>query len=142
MRLASAVLGAFNGYLVIGSIWYFMDQYEYPLDPLIMMPALGTGSANFIDKLPLVWENQRAWQFEQPLAWRRKPALRSVSVVWPDRSSFGCRRRWVDDDWWGVLPSAWVAPVVQAVSVNVTQWVVVERRVEVHPSLFPDRVSV
>ena len=58
MRLVSAGLGAFNGYLVVGSLWYFMDQYEYPLNSLFTVPALGSSSAEFVNKLPLVWLQQ------------------------------------------------------------------------------------
>lgn len=57
-RSLGALLGGFNGYLVVGSLWYFMDQLEYPLEPLFMMPALGTESADFVSRLPLVWLQQ------------------------------------------------------------------------------------
>ncbi|NJL95403.1 MAG: hypothetical protein HC915_17615 [Anaerolineae bacterium] len=58
MRLMGAVLGAFNGYLVVGSLWYFMDQFEYPLSSLFMMPVSGSNSAEFVNNLPLVWLQQ------------------------------------------------------------------------------------
>ncbi|MFP4321413.1 MAG: hypothetical protein ACLFTK_03070 [Anaerolineales bacterium] len=54
-RTLGAVVGAFNGYLVVGSLWYFMDQLEYPLEPLFMQPLVGTTSADFVTLLPLVW---------------------------------------------------------------------------------------
>ncbi len=57
-RFLGALTGGFNGYLVVGSLWYFMDQLEYPLSPLFMMPALGSESAEFVSRLPLVWLQQ------------------------------------------------------------------------------------
>lgn len=57
-RLLGALLGGFNGYLVVGSLWYFMDQLEYPLSPLFSMPALTSQSAEFVSRLPLVWLQQ------------------------------------------------------------------------------------
>lgn len=58
MRLVSALVGAFNGYLIFGSLWYFLDQFEYPLDSWVQMPELGTASADFVNYLPLVWLQQ------------------------------------------------------------------------------------
>jgi uncharacterized membrane protein required for colicin V production len=52
-RILGAVFGAINGYLVVGSLWYMMDQLEYPLDSLFIQPVVGSPSANFVDKLPL-----------------------------------------------------------------------------------------
>lgn len=57
-RLLGALIGGFNGYLVVGSLWYFMDQLEYPITSLILMPALGSESADFVSRLPLVWLQQ------------------------------------------------------------------------------------
>jgi uncharacterized membrane protein required for colicin V production len=57
-RSLGALIGGFNGYLVVGSLWYFMDQLQYPLYPLFMMPNLGTESAEFVANLPLVWLQQ------------------------------------------------------------------------------------
>lgn len=58
IRIVGALIGAFNGYLVVGSLWYFMDQLAYPLDPLFRMPVLGSSSADFVNSLPLVWLQQ------------------------------------------------------------------------------------
>lgn len=58
MRLVSSALGAFNGYLVIGSLWYFMDLLEYPFPSLFTMPRLESASATFVGWLPLVWLQQ------------------------------------------------------------------------------------
>ncbi len=53
-----AVLGGFNGYLVVGSLWYWMDQLEYPLNNLFSQPQVGSASAEFVRNLPLVWLQQ------------------------------------------------------------------------------------
>ncbi|MBN1564044.1 MAG: CvpA family protein [Anaerolineae bacterium] len=50
-----ALVGMFNGYLVIGSLWYYMDVLEYPLSPHIAAAAPNTPSADLIDMLPLTW---------------------------------------------------------------------------------------
>ncbi len=49
------LVGMFNGYLVIGSLWYYMDVLEYPLSPHIAAAAPNTPSADLIDILPLTW---------------------------------------------------------------------------------------
>jgi uncharacterized membrane protein required for colicin V production len=36
------VLGALNGYLIVGTLWFFMDHANYPFDPLISAPIKGT----------------------------------------------------------------------------------------------------
>jgi hypothetical protein len=57
-RILGALLGGFNGYLVIGSLWYMMDQLEYPLHPLFAQPLVGSASADFVGNLPMVWLQQ------------------------------------------------------------------------------------
>lgn len=56
-NLQSTVLGALvgflNGYLIWGSIWYFMDINAYPLSPFIAAPPQGSPSAETIGNLPL-----------------------------------------------------------------------------------------
>ena len=49
------LVGMFNGYLVIGSLWYYMDVLQYPLSPHIAAAAPNTPSANMVDILPLTW---------------------------------------------------------------------------------------
>ena len=58
MKLVGAALGAFNGYLIVGSLWYFMDLLEYPFSGLFLIPRLESASANFVTWLPLVWLQQ------------------------------------------------------------------------------------
>jgi len=54
-RILGAVFGGINGYLVVGSLWYMMDQLEYPLDALFVQPLIGSASADFVGNLPLVF---------------------------------------------------------------------------------------
>lgn len=48
------LLGFLNGYLIWGSIWYFMDINEYPLAPYVIAPSPGSPSAQTQNILPLV----------------------------------------------------------------------------------------
>lgn len=54
-----AIVGAFNGYLIGGSIWYFLHinrdpvTNAYPLDPHVVAPTVGSVSADFLPNLPL-----------------------------------------------------------------------------------------
>jgi len=57
-RLVAALIGGFNGYLVVGTLWYLMDQFEYPLDNFFVQPPIGSTSAAFVSSLPLVWLQQ------------------------------------------------------------------------------------
>ena len=49
-----AAVGALNGYLIWGSLWYFMDINSYPLAPAIVAPSAGSSSAIAINYLPLM----------------------------------------------------------------------------------------
>jgi hypothetical protein len=49
-----AIAGALNGYLIVGTLWYFLDINEYPLTQLITAPAPGSPSASAIGLMPLV----------------------------------------------------------------------------------------
>jgi Colicin V production protein len=57
-RLQDAVmgglLGALNGYLMWGAIWYFLDINDYPFSSLISAPAPGSISAQSLNAIPLV----------------------------------------------------------------------------------------
>lgn len=52
------ILGAFvgfvNGYVIGGSLWYFIDINEYPFAPHIIAPAINSPSAERIGYMPLV----------------------------------------------------------------------------------------
>jgi len=58
-QILGAIVGFINGYLISGSIWYFLDINRivpggaYPLDPFVTAPALGTASAEALQNLPL-----------------------------------------------------------------------------------------
>jgi hypothetical protein len=54
-RLLGLVIGAVNGYLVFGSIWYYLDVTQYPLSPYITAPVPGSASAAMVSALPLVF---------------------------------------------------------------------------------------
>lgn len=52
------LVGLANGYLIGGSIWYFLDinrlpTGQYPLDPFVIAPPPGTASAALLTNLPL-----------------------------------------------------------------------------------------
>ncbi len=56
-RLLGTVVGAVNGYLIAGSIWYYLDVYNYPFIPFIIPPAANSASAALLAAgvLPLSW---------------------------------------------------------------------------------------
>lgn len=54
-RILGVLLGGLNAYLVIGSLWYFMDQLGYPLSPGVTTPPPDSRSAAMVATLPLVW---------------------------------------------------------------------------------------
>ena len=49
-----AILGLINGYLIWGSLWYFMDINQYPLAPYVIAPSPGSPSDQALAMLPLV----------------------------------------------------------------------------------------
>ncbi len=49
-----ALAGGFNGYLIIGTLWYFMDINEYPITQFVVAPAPGSPSAQALWTIPLV----------------------------------------------------------------------------------------
>lgn len=48
------VAGAFNGYLIIGTLWYFLDINEYPFSQWIIAPSPGSPSAQNLGLMPLM----------------------------------------------------------------------------------------
>jgi uncharacterized membrane protein required for colicin V production len=54
-RLLGSVIGAVNGYLVFGSIWYYLDVTQYPFAPYILPPSPGSASAAMVTSLPLIF---------------------------------------------------------------------------------------
>ncbi len=49
-----AIIGFINGYLIGGTLWYFLDINEYPLDPYIVAPSATSPSANSLGSIPLI----------------------------------------------------------------------------------------
>lgn len=52
--ILGAGVGFINGYLVGGTIWYFLDINQYPLSQFVTAPAVGSPSAQSINSIPLV----------------------------------------------------------------------------------------
>ncbi len=53
--LLGGLIGAFNGYLVFGSLWFYLRDLNYPLAPFVPSPFAGTASAAMQTQLPLDW---------------------------------------------------------------------------------------
>lgn len=53
--ILGALVGAWNGYLLFGSLWWYLDSLEYPLSPYIIPVDPGSASANWVNILPLSW---------------------------------------------------------------------------------------
>ena len=51
--MLGGLVGALNGYLVSGSVWYFMHINDYPLAPFIEAPVEGSLSLSTVNNLPL-----------------------------------------------------------------------------------------
>ncbi|MBN2306101.1 MAG: hypothetical protein JXQ72_16580 [Anaerolineae bacterium] len=49
--LLGAFVGGLNGYLLIGSLWWYMDNLEYPLSPYIVPVAPESTNAGWMDML-------------------------------------------------------------------------------------------
>ncbi|MCD4685409.1 MAG: CvpA family protein [Anaerolineae bacterium] len=50
------LVGSFNGYLLFGSLWWYMDQLGYPFSPNVIDPVgPTTTSADVAEILPLEW---------------------------------------------------------------------------------------
>ncbi len=52
-KILGGLVGAVNGYLIGGSVWYFMHINDYPLAPYIEAPAPGSLSHSTVGNLPL-----------------------------------------------------------------------------------------
>ena len=53
--ILGALIGGLNGYLLFGSLWWYMDNLEYPLSPNILPVVPGSASASMVSALPLSW---------------------------------------------------------------------------------------
>jgi hypothetical protein len=52
--LLGGLVGFFNGYLIGGTLWYFVDINEYPFAPYILSPEPNSPSAQYLGTIPLV----------------------------------------------------------------------------------------
>lgn len=54
--LLGLILGAINGYLIIGSLWFYMAEAGYPFDPYILAPdpnsTMGAAAENLLQRMP------------------------------------------------------------------------------------------
>ncbi len=53
--LLGLFLGAVNGYMVIGTLWYFMHVAQYPFPNIISAPAPESAAAQLVAFLPPMW---------------------------------------------------------------------------------------
>jgi hypothetical protein len=53
--ILGALVGFFNGYLIWGTFWYFLDINEYPLAPYVIAPTPGSASATSLNLIPIVF---------------------------------------------------------------------------------------
>ncbi|MCD6400856.1 MAG: CvpA family protein [Anaerolineales bacterium] len=64
--LLGIFIGAINGYLIFGTIWYFMDFAKYPFkyfSPPLLTDPLGQKAVNMISKLPPAWLGAEPWVY-------------------------------------------------------------------------------
>jgi hypothetical protein len=57
--LLGLILGAVNGYLIVGSLWYYMSAAGYPFEPYFVAPnpntEMGQAALNLIQRMPPVY---------------------------------------------------------------------------------------
>jgi uncharacterized membrane protein required for colicin V production len=58
------LLGALNGFLIIGTLWYFMEQSSYPFAPLI---SKAKETPWIVDLLPPKWLIQSGGSYNSPV---------------------------------------------------------------------------
>ena len=46
--LLGGIIGAVNGYLIFGSLWYFLDEIHYPFYSIMVPPEVVPGLANVV----------------------------------------------------------------------------------------------
>jgi hypothetical protein len=52
--ILGAIVGFFNGYLIGGTLWYFLDINEYPFSPYILAPPPGSPSVQSLAAMPMM----------------------------------------------------------------------------------------
>lgn len=69
--LLGLFLGALNGYLIVGTIWWYLDQAGYPF-PIVTAPVPGTdigdSAVRMISMLPPTWMNTPVIYFAVAIA--------------------------------------------------------------------------
>ena len=53
--LLGGVLGAFNGYLLVGTIWFYLDFAGYPFPEQMTAPQPGDAALKIVALLPPTW---------------------------------------------------------------------------------------
>ena len=48
------LIGALNGYLIGGSLWYFLDINEYPIEQFVVAPGANSASAQSLHLMPIL----------------------------------------------------------------------------------------
>lgn len=70
--LLGLIIGALNGYLVVGTLWYYMDQAGYPFPPYFTAPnpsePMGMAAQQLIERLPPVFLHEPWIYFAVALA--------------------------------------------------------------------------
>lgn len=52
--LIGALVGALNGYLIGGAIWYFLDINEYPFEEFVTAPPVNSPAAQALGTMPMM----------------------------------------------------------------------------------------
>jgi uncharacterized membrane protein required for colicin V production len=55
--LLGCIIGAFNGYLIVGTIWWYLHEAGYPFHGQMSPPQIETASLKLTAWLPPVWLN-------------------------------------------------------------------------------------
>ncbi len=55
--LLGCIIGACNGYLLVGTIWFYLDTAGYPFHEHMLPPKAGTTALKLIVWLPPAWLN-------------------------------------------------------------------------------------
>jgi hypothetical protein len=65
--LLGMILGALNGYFIVGTLWWFMNEAMYPYPNIISMPDIkteaGQAALRLIPLMPPNWLSSGPWIF-------------------------------------------------------------------------------
>lgn len=62
--LLGIFIGAINGYLIFGTLWYFMDYAQYPFEyftPPLPIDPLGEAAIAWVSRMPPAWLGIEPW---------------------------------------------------------------------------------